>query len=235
MERYLKKMSAGYVIPSHFSLVPSLLVCIGCFAASAQSAVGISHASVDFEFDNATLVDISRGAPLSEEGYQRVAALRSNNAMKMFTRRVLRALGREVSCEGGFDGFVPHYSGVFAVQSFERLRKELQNARWTSPSHLRKHADALTGLTFTSLRAVSDQSRIWGTNISRHLSTRRTERKRNATGGVKLTIPTGNSSEVKKFQEVVNKLSGTASNDSKATYAQHAPDSRHTSSVVHTL
>lgn len=68
---------------------------------------------------------------LSEEGYQGVARLKSDEAMMSFVRRVLTTMDLEPADEGELSGFVPHFSGTKAVQTFDRLRGELASAPWT--------------------------------------------------------------------------------------------------------
>lgn len=107
-------------------------------AALAESEAGNSSLSSTVDAGKAKLALVSREAPLSEEGYAKVAALRSDAAMRMYVLRVLKALGRRVVSEGGLNGFVPHYSGAVASQSFARLRDELRSADWTSTVRVRQ-------------------------------------------------------------------------------------------------
>lgn len=97
-------------------------------------------------------------AELSEDGYQAVAALGSNDEMKTFARRVLRTLSREVQDEGFFSGLVQFYSGEIAVQSFGRLREELIGADWTAPLKLKRHASTSTGFTGSTLETAPKDS-----------------------------------------------------------------------------
>lgn len=69
-------------------------------------------------------LDIGRAAPLSEEGYQQVAARRSNVQMKEFSRRLLSASGSSID-PGSLNGLVPYHSGKVLVQSFEKLKQDL--------------------------------------------------------------------------------------------------------------
>lgn len=69
-------------------------------------------------------LDIGRTAPLSEEGYQEVAARRNNVQMKEFARRVLAASGSSIDA-GSLNGLVPYHSGKVLVQSFEKLQQDL--------------------------------------------------------------------------------------------------------------
>jgi len=72
--------------------------------------------------------------PLSEEGYQQIAAMKSDGDMKEFIRRVLSKFGFKVADEGELSGFTKHYSGTSAVQDFQRLEEELQSVPWVSTS-----------------------------------------------------------------------------------------------------
>jgi hypothetical protein len=74
-----------------------------------------------------------RTAPLSEEGYQRVAALKNMGQMKAFMRRIIAADGNAVTDEAGLSGVAPFYSGQVAMQSFEALQKDTRAATWVMP------------------------------------------------------------------------------------------------------
>lgn len=69
-------------------------------------------------------LDIGRTAPLSEEGYQQVAARRSNVQMKEFARRMLATSGSTID-PGSLNGLVPYHSGKVMAQSFEKLQQDL--------------------------------------------------------------------------------------------------------------
>lgn len=69
-------------------------------------------------------------APLTEVGYQRVAALKSDGDMKTFIKRVLAKLGLDVADEGQLSGFSSYYSGTQAVQHYGTLQSELRVASW---------------------------------------------------------------------------------------------------------
>lgn len=71
-------------------------------------------------------------ADLSEDGYKRVAELRSDVQMKAFIRRAIVNAHLHVKAEAGLSGFVPYYSARFlAPQTYEHLLQELQDASWT--------------------------------------------------------------------------------------------------------
>lgn len=69
--------------------------------------------------------------PLNDDGYQEVAARKSDDDMKFFIRRVLAKLGREVADEGHLSGFTRYFSGTEDVQDYDRLEAELRDASWT--------------------------------------------------------------------------------------------------------
>merc|ERR1719191_1580708 len=70
-------------------------------------------------------------APLTEEGYQQVAALKSNKEMKAFAHRVLKSEARYVTNAGELTGAIHHYSGRMDVQDLATLKAELRHAWWT--------------------------------------------------------------------------------------------------------
>jgi len=62
--------------------------------------------------------------PLSEAGYQTVAASCCNYQMEEYVRRIVGDLGMELCGEGGLNGIVPFYTCSDA-QDFDTLRKDL--------------------------------------------------------------------------------------------------------------
>lgn len=71
-------------------------------------------------------------ADLSEDGYNKVAALHSDVQMKAFIRRAIVNAHLRMKAEAGLSGFVPYYSGRFlAPQSYARMLQDLQDASWT--------------------------------------------------------------------------------------------------------
>lgn len=70
-------------------------------------------------------LDVGRTAPFSEEGYQQVAARRSNVQMKEFIRRVVASSGATID-SGSLNGLAPYHSGKILVQNFERLQQDLE-------------------------------------------------------------------------------------------------------------
>lgn len=81
-------------------------------------------------------------AELSKEGYERVAAEKSNSEMELFMNRVAVDLNLTIStkksAKPAIAGFLPYYSGVKAVRNFGQLKAELQKlsrskGSWVSP------------------------------------------------------------------------------------------------------
>eukprot|EP00928_Gymnodinium_smaydae_P028648 TRINITY_DN217_c0_g1_i10.p1 TRINITY_DN217_c0_g1~~TRINITY_DN217_c0_g1_i10.p1 ORF type:complete len:418 (-),score=130.00 TRINITY_DN217_c0_g1_i10:167-1420(-) len=68
-------------------------------------------------------------APLNQDGYLAVVALKSDAEMKKFIRRISKAEGLSVMNEGGLSGFAKYYSGVCAKQSYKALVKELKSVQ----------------------------------------------------------------------------------------------------------
>lgn len=77
--------------------------------------------------------DLGSTAPLTEEGYQEVAALKSNKEMKAFAHRLLNSEARYVSNAGELTGLIHWYSGRMGAQDLEALKRELRQAWWTKP------------------------------------------------------------------------------------------------------
>jgi len=74
---------------------------------------------------------VGRTADLSEEGYQKVAAQKSDVQMKAFIRRALVVNHMRINEEGGLSGFVPYYSGRFVKsQTYKALLEDLETATW---------------------------------------------------------------------------------------------------------
>jgi len=79
----------------------------------------------------ATDAGLGSTAPLTEEGYQQVAALVSNHEMKAFAHRVLNSEARYVGNAGELTGAIHFYSGRRDVQDLATLKEELRKAWWT--------------------------------------------------------------------------------------------------------
>jgi len=69
---------------------------------------------------------VGRTAPLTEAGYQEVAATKNSLQMKAFARRVVDADGQRIANEGALSALVPFHSGVEGVQSLAKLREDLR-------------------------------------------------------------------------------------------------------------
>jgi hypothetical protein len=96
-----------------------------------------------------------RTAPLNERGYQSVATLKNNDAMKEFVRRAVADLGFHVANSGGLAGIVPFYSGERSTQSFAKLRADLVSAvRSRQPWVASGKAVMLNQIGFDSVRSL---------------------------------------------------------------------------------
>lgn len=73
---------------------------------------------------------IGNAAPLTEDGYQQVAAAANDEEMKRYARRVVAATGGDIIDEGALSGLVGYYSGTKSVQSLSALQSELESASW---------------------------------------------------------------------------------------------------------
>lgn len=67
---------------------------------------------------------------LNEQGYQQIAALKNDNIMKDFIRRIVTKLGYRVADEGELSGFTTYFSGTNAVQDYQTLERELVDVPW---------------------------------------------------------------------------------------------------------
>jgi len=65
--------------------------------------------------------------PLSEEGYQIVAATCCNYDMEEYTRRLIQDLGLQLCGDAGLDKIVPYFTCEKGIQTFAILRAELLN------------------------------------------------------------------------------------------------------------
>jgi len=70
----------------------------------------------------------SLSASLDESGYKQIAALKNDDEMKVFIRRVARSCNMKVIDEGGLNGVVSWFSGVEDTSSFEELKVALFTA-----------------------------------------------------------------------------------------------------------
>merc|ERR1740130_1981742 len=68
--------------------------------------------------------------PVTEEGYQKVAALHNDSEMNQFVWKVLDADNVRVTNQGELNGLIPWFSGTEATQSLAQLRVELNKKTW---------------------------------------------------------------------------------------------------------
>jgi hypothetical protein len=71
-------------------------------------------------------------APVTQRGYEQVAALKSDEEMKTFMRRLAAAEARVINGEGELNGVAPFYSGTVGTQDLARLQNELRHATWVA-------------------------------------------------------------------------------------------------------
>jgi len=64
-------------------------------------------------------------AALTEEGYQKVARLKSDEEMESFMRRFINSMSLKVVHDDGLSGVVPWYSGTQNIQDLARLQDEI--------------------------------------------------------------------------------------------------------------
>jgi len=80
--------------------------------------------------------EVSATVPLSEEGYQKVAALKDDEAMLVFVRRQLDALGMRARSQGDLRGWVGWFSGTRAAQSHASMMRDLRTREWLIPNDI---------------------------------------------------------------------------------------------------
>lgn len=89
-----------------------------------------------------------RTAPLDEPGYQSVAALKSDDEMEMYVRRVIDAYDSKIIRQAGLMSIIPWFSGTKTVQSFEKLQETLLYAvlaKKPNPWLAYRNSDGTTG------------------------------------------------------------------------------------------
>merc|ERR1719222_965424 len=69
---------------------------------------------------------LGKSVPLSEKGYQTIAALNNDQEMKEFIHRVLEKEARYATEPAELNGLVPFYSGTHSVQSLDALKREIR-------------------------------------------------------------------------------------------------------------
>lgn len=111
----------------------SLLAILSCFASAASE-----------------VTDLGLSVPLTEEGYQQVAALKSDQSMEFFAVRILNSKGMESTNESELQGLVPWFSGSKAVQSFAKLGTEAMSKPW-----VKKAVDSNEDLSKSSAQSAT--------------------------------------------------------------------------------
>lgn len=90
-------------------------------------------------------------APLTEEGYERVAALQSSDQMNQFIRRTVSNLGFRVVRPQELHNVVPRYSGVvaaplsFAALQTEILKSSIEDNSWITERSSGRRVDESNG------------------------------------------------------------------------------------------
>lgn len=124
--------------------VLALAVVVALAAAMQQRAGG-------------SLGDVGLGmtAPISQNGYELVAELRSDEEMRHFIQRVLSHEARYVTDMAELNAMVPKLSGT---QSLEEVKKELRVASWVSPGEGR--TAPLNEVGYQHVAALSDNAQM---------------------------------------------------------------------------
>lgn len=105
-------------------LIAKVLFAVAATASGLQQNVGTAEKFAAIELGNSV--------PLSERGYQQIAAQRSDEEMKAFVHRVLAKEARYVKDVAELSGFVGFYSGTQGVQDLESLKRELRASPWVA-------------------------------------------------------------------------------------------------------
>lgn len=105
-------------------LIGKAVLALAVTAAGLQQQAGVAGKLAAVELGNSVAV--------SENGYQQVAAQKSDEEMKAFIHRVLAAEARYVSDVAELNGLVPFYSGTQNSQNLESLKEELRKAPWVA-------------------------------------------------------------------------------------------------------
>lgn len=105
-------------------LIAKVLFAVAATASGLQQNVGTA--------EKLAAIELGNSAPLSEKGYQQIAAQRSDDEMKAFVHRVLAKEARYVKDVAELSGFVGFYSGTQGVQDLESLKKELRASPWVA-------------------------------------------------------------------------------------------------------
>jgi len=105
-------------------LIAKVLFAVAATASGLQQNVGTA--------EKLAAIELGNSAPLSEKGYQQIAAQRSDDEMKAFVHRVLAKEARYVKDVAELSGFVGFYSGTQGVQDLESLKRELRASPWVA-------------------------------------------------------------------------------------------------------
>lgn len=99
-------------------------------------------------------------AALTEDGYQLVATLGSNEEMGNYVRRLLAGEGKKVKdgLDDDLNGFVPYFSGAISKQSLAQLRGELDRAHWVTRASNSEVDSALDTLRNERVSSLSNAS-----------------------------------------------------------------------------
>lgn len=130
-------------------LVVALLPMLACGELSYIPVQAKAHASLKRGEGAVGLIDVN-ALPLSEAGYQKVAALKSDEMMQQYMWRILKVHRRQALDLGQFAGLAPYYSGTKDVQTHARLAEELLSMPWAVPVAQAKHVDPTTGFVAVS-------------------------------------------------------------------------------------
>jgi len=98
-----------------------------------------------------------RTAPLTEQGYQAVAKMKSRANMRAFMRRILIANSKTVSDEGAFFALAHHYDGEVSVQTFGQLQNEVLSAPWAVPRRQEENAEVAENVEFDVVDEALEQ------------------------------------------------------------------------------
>merc|ERR1740117_1780689 len=98
-----------------------------------------------------------RTAPLTEQGYQAVAKMKSRANMRAFMRRILIANSKTVSDEGAFFALAHHYDGEVSVQTFGQLQNEVLSAPWALPRRQEENAEVAENVEFDVVDEALEQ------------------------------------------------------------------------------
>jgi len=97
-----------------------------------QAFADDAHASLSLLQVGISMTKTATGdaAPLTEDGYQQVVALRNDAEMKTYIYRVLEENGKQVTLDDNLNGFVPWFSGTTAAQSLWQMQQEIETKEW---------------------------------------------------------------------------------------------------------